>query len=53
MEEKRFVNSYTNTCSFAGIKPIMVDLPYPPVMVRGKEPGLCQSAQRGLLRPGV
>ena len=34
MEEKRFVNSYTNTCSFAGIKPIMVDLPYPPVMVR-------------------
>ena len=34
MEEKCFVNSYTNTCSFAGIKPIMVDLPYPPVMVR-------------------
>ena len=24
----------TNTCSFAGIKPIMVDLPYPPIQVR-------------------
>lgn len=25
-----------NTCSFAGVKPIMADLPYPPVRVRGK-----------------
>lgn len=36
MEEKRFANSFTNTCSFAGIRPIMVDLPYPPTMVRGR-----------------
>jgi len=34
MEEKRITNSFTNTCSFAGIKPIMVDLPYPPVRVK-------------------
>lgn len=32
MEEKRL----TNTCSFAGIRPIMVDLPWPPVQVRGR-----------------
>ena len=25
-----------NTCSFAGMKPIMVDLPYPPIRVREK-----------------
>lgn len=25
-----------NTCSFAGVKPIMADLPYPPIRVRGK-----------------
>lgn len=32
MEEKKF--PLTNTCSFAGLKPIMVDLPYPPIQVR-------------------
>lgn len=32
MEEK--VNSLINTCNFAGVKPIMMDLPYPPVQVR-------------------
>ncbi|MCI8373087.1 MAG: rubrerythrin family protein [Lachnospiraceae bacterium] len=32
MEEKR--NSFVNTCSFAGVKPIMMDLPYPPIEVR-------------------
>ncbi len=32
MEERRL----SNNCSFAGIKPIMVDLPYPPVKVMGK-----------------
>lgn len=26
----------TNTCSFAGVKPIMVDLPYPPIQIREK-----------------
>lgn len=31
MEEK--VNSLINTCNFAGMKPIMMDLPYPPVQV--------------------
>ena len=31
MEER----SLANNCSFAGLKPIMVDLPYPPVKVRG------------------
>lgn len=28
----------TNTCSFAGIKPIMMDLPYPPIQVRRENP---------------
>jgi bacterioferritin len=32
----------TNTCSFAGVKPIMVDLPYPPLRVKGKN---CDYAQ--------
>lgn len=36
MEEKRITGSFTNTCSFAGIKPIMVDLPYPPIRVQGR-----------------
>ena len=26
----------TNSCSFAGVKPIMVDLPYPEIKVRGR-----------------
>ncbi len=34
MEEK--AGSLTNGCSFAGVKPIMVDLPYPPIKVREK-----------------
>lgn len=27
-----------NSCSFAGVKPIMVDLPYPEIQVRGQNP---------------
>lgn len=34
MEEKG--RSLVNTCNFAGIRPIMVDLPYPPVQVEGQ-----------------
>ena len=34
MEEK--ASPIVNTCSFAGIKPIMVDLPYPPIQVKEK-----------------
>lgn len=34
MEEK--VTSIANTCSFADVKPIMMDLPYPPIQVSGK-----------------
>lgn len=34
MEEKR--DSLTNTCNFMEVSPIMMDLPYPPVKVRGK-----------------
>lgn len=34
MDEKK--TPITNTCSFMDIKPIMMDLPYPPVQVRGK-----------------
>ena len=34
MEEKR--STRTNTCSFSGVKPIMVDLPYPPIEVQGE-----------------
>lgn len=32
MEEKR--KPLANTCSFAGVKPIMMDLPYPPIQVK-------------------
>lgn len=28
-----------NTCNFAGMKPIMVDLPYPPIRVKSKNQG--------------
>lgn len=34
MEEK--VSSLMNTCSFMGVKPIMADLPYPPIQVKEK-----------------
>lgn len=34
MEEKR--SFLTNSCNFANVKPIMVDLPYPPVQVAEK-----------------
>ena len=34
MEEKR--SCLTNSCSFMGVKPIMVDWPYPPVQVNGR-----------------
>lgn len=34
MEEK--AEALANTCSFVGLKPIMVDLPYPPLQVAGK-----------------
>ena len=34
MEEKK--NSLTNLCNFMEVNPIMMDLPYPPVQVRGK-----------------
>lgn len=37
MEEKR--NPFINTCNFAGIRPVMADLPYPPVQVRGENQG--------------
>ena len=30
--------SLTNTCSFAGIRPAIVDLPYPPVRVKERNP---------------
>ena len=29
-------NSLANPCSFANVKPIMMDLPYPPIRVSGK-----------------
>ena len=32
MEERE--NILVNTCSFAGVKPVMVDLPYPPAEIR-------------------
>lgn len=34
MEEK--ANPLTNTCSFVNVNPIMMDLPYPPIQVKGK-----------------
>lgn len=34
MEEKE--NGLVNTCSFSNVRPIMVDLPYPPIRVQGK-----------------
>ena len=36
MEEKE--NSLLNTCNFMGVKPIMMDLPYPPIQVSCKNP---------------
>ena len=35
MEKK--TKPLANTCSFAGIRPIMVDLPYPPIQVGGQD----------------
>ncbi len=37
LEEKK--NPFINTCNFAGIRPVMADLPYPPVQVRGENQG--------------
>lgn len=34
MEENQ--NALANTCSFIGVKPIMMELPYPPIQVSGK-----------------
>lgn len=31
-----------NTCSFAGIRPAMVDLPYPPIQAEAANPGYAQ-----------
>ena len=36
MEAKK--NPLESGCSFAGLKPIMVDLPYPPVQVSARNP---------------
>lgn len=36
MERNR--NLLANNCSLQGIRPIMVDLPYPPIQVRGRNP---------------
>lgn len=36
MERNR--NLLVNNCSMQGIRPIMVDLPYPPIQVRGRNP---------------
>ena len=36
MENKE--NALVNNCDFMGIRPIMMDLPYPAVQVRGKNP---------------
>lgn len=37
MEEKK--SPLTNSCNFAGVKPIMMDLPYPPIRVKEQNPG--------------
>jgi len=37
MEKKK--DPLASQCSFSGIKPAMTDLPYPPLQVRGKNPG--------------
>ena len=34
MEENK--NVLMNTCSFANVKPIMIEFPYPPIQVKGK-----------------
>lgn len=36
MERNRIL--LTNNCNMQGIRPIMVDLPYPPIQVRGRNP---------------
>ncbi len=40
MEEK-----LTNSCSFSGVKPIMADLPYPPIQVRDRNPAYANLLQ--------
>lgn len=37
MEEKK-----TNDCNFMGVAPIMMDLPYPPLQVKEKNPAYAQ-----------
>ena len=34
MEEKR--NLLTNSCSFSNVKPLMLEVPYPPIQVKEK-----------------
>ncbi len=36
MQER--MKEHTNTCSFANVRPIMVDIPYPPIQVGEKNP---------------
>lgn len=36
MEEKK--RPLMNSCDFMGVKPIMMDLPYPPIQVKEKNP---------------
>ena len=36
MQER--MSEHTNTCSFANVRPIMVDIPYPPIQVGEKNP---------------
>lgn len=36
--EKKDRNTLTNSCSFVNVKPIMLELPYPPVQVRERNP---------------
>ena len=33
---KEYKGLFTNSCSFAGVKPLMVDAPYPPIQVKEK-----------------
>lgn len=47
MEEMK--NAQVNMCNFMDVKPIMMDLPYPPIQVKEKKSVLCPSVKHRLL----
>ena len=47
MEEMK--NAQVNMCNFMDVKPIMMDLPYPPIQVKEKKSVLCPSVKHRVI----